>query len=105
MFGKAKNQNSNVWKAKVQNSNVWKSRNSEFQCLEKPKFRIPMFGKAKIQKNSEKFRVPLFGKAKNQNSNVWKGQNSEFQCLEKHIDILRSLNKGVFERCTQGCGC
>ena len=75
-------------KAKNQNSNVWKSQSLEFQCLEKPKFRIPMFGKAKIQ-----------------NSNVWKGQNSEFQCLEKHIDILRSLNKGVFERCTQGCGC
>ena len=52
--------------AKVQNSNVWKNQNSEFQCLEKPKFRIPMFGKPK-----------------NQNSNVWKSQNSEFQSLEK----------------------
>ena len=34
-------------KAKVQNSNVWKNQNSEFQCLEKLKFRIPMFGKPK----------------------------------------------------------
>ena len=42
MFGKAKNQN----------SNVWKGQNSEFQCLEKPKTRIPMFGKAKIQNSS-----------------------------------------------------
>ena len=27
---------------------VWKKANLEFQCLEKPKFRIPVFGKAKI---------------------------------------------------------
>ena len=26
-----------------------KAKNSDFQCLEKPKFRIPMFGKTKIQ--------------------------------------------------------
>ena len=74
-----------------------KSPNVEFQCSEKPKFRIPMFGKEKIQnsnlrkrKNLEfqclkklnfqnsnvwkkpKFRIPMFGKAKIQNSNVWK---------------------------------
>ena len=48
-------------KAKVQNSNVWKSESSEFQCLDKPKFRIPIFGKAKIQ-----------------NSNVWKSQKPQF---------------------------
>ena len=53
-------------KAKLQNSNDWKSQNSEFQCLEEPKTRIPMFGKAKIQ-----------------NSNAWKSQISEFQSLEK----------------------
>ena len=35
-------------KAKVQNSNVWKSETPELQCLEKPKSRIPIFGKAKI---------------------------------------------------------
>ena len=77
-----------IGKAKIQNSNVWKSQKPEFQCLEKPKTRIPMFEKAKIQSSS-----------------VWKSQKPEFQCLEKHIDILRSLNKGVFERCTKGCGC
>ena len=33
MFGKAKNQN----------SNVWKGENPEFQCLEKAKTRIPIF--------------------------------------------------------------
>ena len=64
-------------KTKIQNSNVWKRQSSEFQCsLEKPKARIPMFGKAK-------FRIPMFGKGKNQNSNFWNSQNSESQCLEK----------------------
>ena len=43
-----------------------KSQNLGFECLEKPKFRIPMFGKTK-------FRIPLFGK----------NQNLEFQCVEK----------------------
>ena len=33
--------------AKIRNSNVWKRQNLEFQCLEKQKFTIPMFGKAK----------------------------------------------------------
>ena len=57
----------------IQNSNVWKSQHQEFQCLEKPKSRIPMFG------NCQKlFRVPMFGKAKIKNSNDWKSQNSEF---------------------------
>ena len=42
--------------AKIRNSNVWKRQNLEFQCLEKPTFTIPMFGKAK---------------------------HKEFQCLEK----------------------
>ena len=44
----------------------YKSQNSEFWSLEKPKFRILKFGKAKIQ-----------------NSNVWKSQKREFQSLEK----------------------
>ena len=39
-------------KAKIQNSNVWKSKKSEFQCLEKPNTRIPMFGKAKNQNSN-----------------------------------------------------
>ena len=57
----------------IQNSNIWKSQHQEFQCLEKPKSRIPMFG------NCQKlFRVPMFGKAKIKNSNDWKSQNSEF---------------------------
>ena len=33
-------------KAKFKNSNIWKSPNPDFQCLEKPKFIIPIFGKA-----------------------------------------------------------
>ena len=53
-------------KAKDQNSNVWKKENLQFQCLEKEKFRFPMFGKAKVW-----------------NSNVWKKANFEFQCSEK----------------------
>ena len=57
-------------KAKIQNFNVWKSEKPEFQCLEKPKFRIPMFGKAKVQNSNAclekpKFRIPMFGKANN----------------------------------------
>ena len=52
--------------AKVQNSNAWKRQNLEFQCFEKPQFKLPMIGKGKIQ-----------------NSNVWKKQNLEFQSLEK----------------------
>ena len=53
---------------------AWKSQNSEFQCLEMTKFRIPVSGKVKIQnvqimfKNSQrlemlKSRIPMFGKA------------------------------------------
>ena len=45
-------------KAKIQNSNLWKSQTSDYQSLDKPNTRIPMFGKAKIQ-----------------NCNVWKSQN------------------------------
>ena len=44
-----------VEEAKLHNCNVWKRQNLEFQCLQKPKFTIPVFGKAK---------------------------NKEFQCLE-----------------------
>ena len=46
---------------------------SEFQCLEKPKSRIPMFGKAKIQ-----------------NFNVQKSKNLEFnklQNLQNYISL------------------
>ena len=35
-------------KAKLKNSKIWKSLNPGFRCLKKPKFRIPMFGKAKV---------------------------------------------------------
>ena len=35
-------------KAKFKNSNIWKSLNPDFQSLEKPKFRIPIIGKARI---------------------------------------------------------
>ena len=72
MFGKAKNHN----------SNLWKSKNSEFQCLKKPKFTLLMFGKAK-----------------NQNSNVWKGENLEFQCLEKAKTRIQIFLEG------RGWGC
>ena len=34
--------------AKSHNCNVWETQNSEFQYSDKPKFTIPMFGKAKI---------------------------------------------------------
>ena len=44
-----------------------KSQKLEFQCLEKPKFRFPMFGKG------IKFKIPMIGKSR----------NLEFQCLEK----------------------
>ena len=47
--------------AKIRNSNVWKRKSPEFQCLELPKFLIPMFGKAKLN-----------------NSNVWKRKSAEF---------------------------
>ena len=41
---------------KIKNSNVWKIQNQEFQCLNNPKSRLPMFRKRQTQ---------------------------EFQCLEK----------------------
>ena len=53
--------------AKIKNSSLWKRENPEFQCLKKPKFRIPIFGKAKIQDYT-----------------VWKSQDTEFQSLEKN---------------------
>ena len=49
-----------IKKGKMYMSNVWKKPkfripmfakgkiNLEFQCLEKPKFKLPMFGKAKV---------------------------------------------------------
>ena len=59
-----------------------KAQTREFQCLESPKFRIPMFGKAKIH-----------------NSNVWKSQNSQFQCLEKPKFTIPLFGKGKVENC------
>ena len=64
-----------------------KAQNLQFQCLEKPKLRIPLFGK---NQNSlfqclekPKFRIPIFEIAKIPNFSVWKSQNLLFQCLEK----------------------
>ena len=53
-----------------------KAQTREFQCLESPKFRIPMFGKAKIH-----------------NSDVWKSQNSQFHCLEKEKSRIAMFGK------------
>ena len=76
-FRKAESHNSNVWKSqKLRNSNFCQRQNSQFQCLETPKFTIPMFGKGKVQNSN-------FGIAKIPNSNVWKSQNSLFQSLGK----------------------
>ena len=40
-----------------------KSQNLGFECLEKPKFRIPMFGKDEIQNSivwkKPEFRIPM----------------------------------------------
>ena len=68
-------------KGKVQNSNVLLSQNSEFQCLEKPNFTIPVFRKAQTREFEclewPKFTIPMFGLAKIRNSNVWKRQKSQ----------------------------
>ena len=62
MFEKAKIYNSIVWKRKTPEWQSFAERqNLEFQCVEKPKFTIP-----------------IFGKAKNKNSNDWNRQNSCF---------------------------
>ena len=67
-----------MFRNKLENSDVWNSQNLEFQCLETPKSRSPLFGEAKIhnsdvwkRKSPEfqcfaepKFRIPMFGKAK-----------------------------------------
>ena len=63
---------------KLHISNVGNSQNSQFQCLETPKFTIAMLGKGKVQNS-------MFGIAKIPNSNVWKSQNSLFHFLEKPI--------------------
>ena len=55
-------------KAKVQNSNVWKSQSSDLQSLEKLKFKMPMFGNAKIFY-----------------SNEWKNENQEFFFYSRHL--------------------
>ena len=73
-------------KAKVQNSNVWKSQNPEFQCLEKPKSRIPTFGKAKFQ-----------------NFNVQKSENLEFnklQNLQNYISLPSVRGMWIFSGIT-----
>ena len=53
-----------------------KAQSREFQRLESPKFRISMFGKAKIH-----------------NSNVWKSQNSQFHCSEKEKSRIAMFGK------------
>ena len=76
-----------IGKATIQNSNVWKK--TQFQCLEKPKYTIPMFEKSSnpefqyLEKprylEKLKSRIPMFGNdIRIQNSNVWKSQSSEF---------------------------
>ena len=62
--------------AKIHNSNVWKRQNSQFQCLEKEKSRIPIL-------ELPKFRISMFEKAKIHYSNLWKSQSSQLQCLRK----------------------
>ena len=69
--------------AKIKNSSVWKSQNSQFQCLEKPK--IKNFIDWNRQNSyfqcleMRKFRIPMFGKAKIHDSNVWRRKRLEFQ--------------------------
>ena len=50
--------------AKIRNFNIWERQNLEFQCLQTPKSRIPMFGKAKIH-----------------NSNLWKTQKERISMI------------------------
>ena len=51
--------------AKIHNSNVWKRQNSQFQCLEKEKSRIPILELPKFQSlEKPKFTAPMFEKAK-----------------------------------------
>ena len=80
-------------KAKIQNSNVWKFQNTEFQCLEMSKYRIPVCGNAKIQNSN-------VWEAKIQNSNVWKSQNREFQCFERQkyrIRMFENFLRQIFQ--------
>ena len=77
MFEKAKNEGIPIFViGKIRNSNVWKRQNSQFQCLEKEKSRIPIL-------ELPKFRIPMFEKAKIHYSNLWKSQSSQLQCLKK----------------------
>lgn len=68
MFAKAEKKIAMSGKAEKENCNVWKSQNQEFQCLENPKYRIPMFEKSKNPEfqylEKLKSRIPMFGKAK-----------------------------------------
>ena len=78
-------------KTEIHNFNVWKSQNTEFQSLEKPQLRIPMFGKATM------LRIPMFRKAKTLNSNVWKSQNLKFQCLENQKNRIPIFGKAKIQ--------
>ena len=74
MSGKAKIQNSKVWKSKSTGFQSLKSKNTEFQCLEKPKYKTPMLKKNKIHNLLER---------QNTEFQCLKSQNTEFHCLEK----------------------
>jgi len=81
---KSPNRNSSNWKTQIENSNVSKSPNKEFQCLEKPKQRILIFGKAKIE-NSSVWKI--------ENFNIWKRETPEFQCLRKRKSRISIFGK------------
>ena len=84
-----------------------------FQSLKKAKFRIPIFGKSKIQNSNvwksqkpefqclekPKFRIPIFGKAKLQITNLWTSQKPEFQCLEKPKFRIAMFGKAKIQNC------
>ena len=64
-------------------------KKTQFQCLEKPKYTVPMFEKSpnpefqylEKPRYLEKLKstIPMFGNdIRIQNSNVWKSQSSEF---------------------------
>ena len=62
MSGKAKIQNSKVWKSKSIGFQSLKSKNTELQCLEKPKYKTPML--------KEKTKSTICWKDKTLNSSV-----------------------------------
>ena len=73
MFGRDKTLNYIVL-----HSSVRISKNTKLQCLERLKYRTPMFGKT--------------NKIYNQ-SNVWNSQNSELQCWKSKILEFECLRK------------